>query len=60
VKDLGLPEGVLVISILRDGDGFVPAADSIVQAGDEVMLILDVGLETQITEHFSSGQPEAA
>jgi trk system potassium uptake protein len=60
VKDLGLPEGVLVISVLRDGDGFVPAADSVVEAGDEVMLILDVGLEDQITDHFSSGQPEAA
>jgi trk system potassium uptake protein len=60
VKDLGLPEGVLVISILRDGDGFVPAADSVVEAGDEVMLILDVGLEPEITEHFSTGQPEAA
>jgi trk system potassium uptake protein TrkA len=60
VKDLGLPEGVLVISVLRDGDGFVPAADSVVEAGDEVMLILDVGLEQQITDHFSSGQPEAA
>jgi trk system potassium uptake protein len=60
VKDLGLPEGVLVISILRDGDGFVPAADSVVEAGDEVMLILDVALEPEITAHFSTGQPEAA
>src|ERR687893_508730 len=28
VKDLTLPEGALVISILRDGSGFVPTADS--------------------------------
>src|ERR671922_85248 len=43
VKDLGLPDGSLVISILRDGGGFVPAGDSIVQAGDEVLLVLEVG-----------------
>ena len=34
VKDLGLPDGSLVISILRDGGGFVPTGDSVVQAGD--------------------------
>ena len=45
VKELGLPEGSLVISILRDGGGFVPHGDSVVQAGDEVLLVLDVGLE---------------
>jgi trk system potassium uptake protein len=60
VKDLVLPQGVLVISILRDGDGFVPAADSVVKAGDEVMLILDVGLEQQITEHFAPSHDAAA
>src|SRR6059036_3761390 len=31
VRDLGLPDGSLVISILRDGQGFVPAGDSVVQ-----------------------------
>jgi trk system potassium uptake protein TrkA len=60
VKDLGLPEGSLVISVLRDGAGFVPAGDSIVQAGDEVLLVLDVGLEPLVTERFSSRTPEAA
>ena len=60
VQDLGLPDGVLVISILRDGDGFVPAADSVVKAGDEVLLILDVGLEHEITGRFAPSQPEAA
>jgi trk system potassium uptake protein TrkA len=60
VQDLGLPDGVLVISILRDGDGFVPAAESMVKAGDEVLLILDVGLEPEITGLFAPSQPEAA
>ena len=54
VRDLGLPDGSLVISILRDGGGFVPAADSVVEAGDEVLLVLDVGIEGRVTEMFTS------
>jgi trk system potassium uptake protein TrkA len=53
VKELGLPDGSLVISILRDGQGFVPIGDSIVQAGDEVLLVLDIGLEEQVTRCFA-------
>jgi trk system potassium uptake protein TrkA len=52
VKDLGLPDGALVISILRHGTGFVPLADSVVEAGDEVLVVLDTGLEEKITERF--------
>src|ERR671935_493176 len=59
VRDLGIPDGSLVISILRDGSGFVPLADSVVEAGDEVLLVLDSGLEAKITERFPP-QPEAA
>jgi trk/ktr system potassium uptake protein len=59
VRDLGLPDGSLVISILRDGQGFVPAGDSLVQEGDEVLVVLDVGLESQVTERFA-GRSEAA
>src|SRR3954449_3326044 len=59
VKDLGLPDGSLVISILRDGAGFVPGGDSVVQAGGGVLLVLDVGLEARVTERFP-GRSEAA
>ena len=59
VRDLGLPDGSLVISVLREGAGFVPTGDSVVQAGDEVLLVLDVGLESQVTERFA-GHSEAA
>jgi trk system potassium uptake protein TrkA len=59
VKDLGLPDGSLVISILRGGAGFVPAGDSVIQSGDEVLLVLDVGLEDQVTERFAD-RSEAA
>ena len=60
VRDLGLPDGSLVISILRDGGGFVPVGDSVVQSGDEVLIVLDVGLESQVTERFSARAAEPA
>ncbi len=53
VVDVGLPEGSLVISVLRDGQGFVPKADTVIEAGDEVLLVLDPGLEDAITPFFS-------
>jgi trk/ktr system potassium uptake protein len=52
VKDLGLPDGSLAIAILRHGTGFVPLADSVIEAGDEVLIVLDTGLETKITDRF--------
>jgi trk system potassium uptake protein TrkA len=54
VEDVGLPSGALVISILRDGMGFVPTGDSVIQAGDEVLLVLDPGLEGSVTAYFTS------
>jgi trk system potassium uptake protein TrkA len=53
IRDIDMPEGSLIISVLRDGGGFVPKADSVVEAGDQVMLILDPGLEHQITLQFA-------
>jgi trk system potassium uptake protein len=59
VQQLGLPDGSLAIAILRNGTGFVPLADSVIEAGDEVLIVLDTGLEAKITERFRP-QPEAA
>jgi trk/ktr system potassium uptake protein len=60
VQDVILPDGSLIISVLRDGTGFVPKADSIIQAGDQVLLILDPGLEGEITPRFAPAGSEAA
>jgi trk system potassium uptake protein TrkA len=59
VRDVVLPDGSLIISVLRGGRGFVPQSDSIIEAGDEVLLILDPGLEDQITSQFAAngGKP---
>jgi len=53
VSDIALPEGSLIISVLREGKGFVPKPDTVIQAGDEVLLVLDPGLEERITEYFA-------
>jgi trk system potassium uptake protein TrkA len=53
VADVTLPDGSLIISVLRDGTGFVPQADSVINAGDQVLLILDPGLEEAITPQFA-------
>ena len=39
--------------MLRDGGGFVPKADTVINAGDEVLIVLDPGLEEDITAQFA-------
>jgi trk/ktr system potassium uptake protein len=60
VSDVILPEGSLIISVLRAGSGFVPKGDSMIRAGDQVLLILDPGLEDDITPHFAPAPASAA
>jgi trk/ktr system potassium uptake protein len=55
VDEVELPDGSLIISVLRNGKGFVPKADTVIDAGDEVLLVLDPGLEDRITAQFSGG-----
>src|SRR2546423_6721054 len=43
VGDVQLPLGSLIISVLRGGTGFVPKAESVIEPGDHVLLILDPG-----------------
>ncbi|HEY1522661.1 MAG TPA: TrkA family potassium uptake protein [Solirubrobacteraceae bacterium] len=60
VADVPLPAGSLIISVLRDGMGFVPQPDSQIQAGDQVLLILDPGLESEITPLFAPAPAKAS
>jgi trk system potassium uptake protein len=53
VAELEMPDGSLVISVLRDGGGFVAKPDSMVHAGDEVLVCLDTGLEDAVTALFA-------
>ena len=60
IKDLGMPEGALVISVLRERGGFVPVADTVIEEDDEVLLVLDTGLEDEVTQLFSRTGAQAA
>ena len=53
VSAVDLPDGALIISVLREDGGFVPNADTMIEAGDEVLLVLDPGLEDAIMEQFA-------
>ena len=60
IADIALPDGSLIISVLREGAGFVPKPDTVIEAGDGVLLVLNPGLEDAITAYFSpDGQPAA-
>jgi trk system potassium uptake protein TrkA len=52
VGDLNLPEGSLLISVLREGRGFVPGPDTVLEAGDEILAVLDPGVEEDLKEFF--------
>jgi len=53
VEDIAMPEGSLVISVLREDGGFVPKADTVIEPGDEVLVCLDPGLEDEVTPLFT-------
>jgi trk system potassium uptake protein TrkA len=53
VGDLAMPEGTLLISVLREGEGFVPNAETDLRPDDEVLAVLDPGLEEELKRLFS-------
>jgi trk system potassium uptake protein len=50
VGDLDMPEGSLLISVLREGRGFVPGPDTVLEPGDEVLAVLDPGREEDLKD----------
>jgi len=52
VGDLDLPKGCLLISVVREGAGFVPTADTVLHAGDEVLAVLDPSVEDELTSYL--------
>ena len=53
VRQLGLPRGVLVVSIQRDGHTVVPRGDTVLRAGDLVLVLAYPEQEHQVRERFS-------
>ncbi len=52
VGDLEMPDGTLLISVLREGRGFVPGPDTVLESGDEVLAVLDPGVEEDLKAVF--------
>jgi trk system potassium uptake protein len=52
VGDLQMPEGSLLISVLREGSGFVPNTETVLEAGDEILAVLDPTVEEDLTSYF--------
>src|SRR5436309_558663 len=52
VGDLELPEGNLLISVVREGTGFVPGPETVLEPGDEVLAVLDPGMEEELKAYF--------
>ncbi len=55
VGDLEMPRGSLLISVLRDGRGFVPDPDTVLAVGDEVLAVLNPDSEVELTRYLSIG-----
>jgi trk system potassium uptake protein len=54
VGDLEMPEGSLLISVVRDDQGFVPGPDTVLEVGDEVLAVLDPRVEEDLTSYFAA------
>lgn len=54
VGEITMPEGSLLISVLRERQGFVPGPDTVLEAGDEVIAVLDPGKESELTGIFTA------
>jgi trk system potassium uptake protein len=54
VGDLEMPEGSLLISVVRDDRGFVPGPDTVLEVGDEVLAVLDPRVEEDLTDYFAA------
>jgi trk system potassium uptake protein len=54
VGDLQLPEGTLLISVLRGPEGLIPNADTVLEPGDEILAVLDPKIEDQVTAYFAA------
>jgi len=55
VRDIDTPDRTLLISILRDGVGFVPTPDSELRVGDDILAVLDPVQEEELKKVMGVG-----
>ena len=60
VEEIELPDGGLIIALLRESTGIVPSGETLIEAGDEVLLVLNPGLEEAITSLFTTPEESFA
>ena len=53
VSELNTPDNTLVIAIIRDGRGMVPNANTIFEAGDDILAVLDPEREEDLKSIFT-------
>jgi trk system potassium uptake protein len=53
IEELQLPDGCLVVSVLRNGSGFVPNSETVIEGGDEVLAVLNPGDEGAVCALFA-------
>jgi trk system potassium uptake protein TrkA len=41
LREAALPQGVLVVAVLRDGEVIFPRADTVLQVGDRLTVLVD-------------------
>ncbi|GIK77254.1 MAG: TrkA family potassium uptake protein [Acidobacteria bacterium] len=52
LDELEMPKGSLLISVMREGRGFVPTPDTVLEPGDEVLAVLDPTIEEELTGYL--------
>jgi trk system potassium uptake protein TrkA len=60
LAEVSMPDGSLFISVLRGGSGFVPKADTTIEAGDRVLVVLEPGLEEAVTAFLAPQASQTA
>ena len=60
IVDIETPDRTLLITILREGTGFVPDADSVLQTGDDILAVLDPDREEALKRRSASTARKAA
>jgi trk system potassium uptake protein TrkA len=56
IRDIRLPEGVLVTAVLRDGKALLASGGEVLQPGDQVLCLLEPGKEKELIRSFLPGR----
>ncbi len=52
IEEISLPSGVLLISIIRKSGAMIPTGSTVLEAGDQILAILEPGREEELAKMF--------